>query len=84
LASARKRERLAQARQALRLPEPSLPALEAAEDFLRRVAQKEISRCPCGEHGTLRIVAASSAGSLRRGPSASCAAASSHLPGPTL
>jgi Putative transposase len=58
LASARKRERLAQARQALRLPEPSPPALETAEDFLRRVAQKEISRCPCCEHGTLRIGAA--------------------------
>ncbi len=43
LASARKRERLAQARQALCLPESAPPALEAAEDFLRRVAQKEIS-----------------------------------------
>lgn len=58
LASARKRERLAQARQALPLPEPSPPALETAEDFLQRVAQKEISRCPGCEHGTLRIVAA--------------------------
>jgi hypothetical protein len=57
LASAHKRERLAEARQALQLPAPAPPVLEAAEEFLRRVAQKDISRCPCCERGTLRIVA---------------------------
>jgi hypothetical protein len=45
LSSAHKRERLAQARQ----------ALEAATDFFQRVTQKDISRCPCCERGTLWI-----------------------------
>jgi hypothetical protein len=57
LASAHKRERLAQARRALQTPEPLFPAVEAAADFLRRVAQRDITRCPrCGQ-GTLRLVA---------------------------
>ena len=57
LSPAHKRVRLAQARQALQVPAPSPLALEAAEAFMQRVAQKDISRCPCCEHGTLRIVA---------------------------
>ncbi len=57
LSPAHKRERLAQARQALQVPVPSPLALEAAEAFMQRVAQKDISRCPCCEHGTMRIVA---------------------------
>jgi hypothetical protein len=57
LSPAHKRERLAQARQALQVPAPSPLAFEAAEAFMQRVAQKDISRCPCCEHGTLRIVA---------------------------
>lgn len=56
LSPAHKRDRLAKAQQALHVPTPSLPALEAAEEFMRRVTQKDISRCPCCEHGTLRIV----------------------------
>jgi hypothetical protein len=57
LAAAHKRERLGQARQALQAPEPSLPAVEAAADFLRRVAQRDIACCPrCGQR-TLRVVA---------------------------
>jgi len=32
-------------------------ALEAAEAFMQRVAQQDISRCPCCKHGTMRIVA---------------------------
>jgi hypothetical protein len=57
LASAHKREHLAQARQALRVPEPAPPAVEAAADFMRRVAQRDITRCPCCAKGTLRVVA---------------------------
>lgn len=57
LSPAHKRERLAQAREALHAPAPSPSALEAAEKFMLRVAQKDISRCPCCEHGTLRSVA---------------------------
>jgi hypothetical protein len=57
LSSARKRQRLSQARQALAVPQPSPPAREAAADFMRRVAQRDITRCPgCGQ-GTLRVVA---------------------------
>ena len=57
LSPAHKRERLAQARQALQVPAPSPLALEAAEQFMQRVVQKDISQCPCCEHGTMRIVA---------------------------
>jgi hypothetical protein len=57
LSPARKRERLATARQALHVPQPSPPAVEAAEDFMRRVVQRDIPRCPCWATGTLRVVA---------------------------
>ena len=56
LAPARKRQRLTAARQALQAPEPSPPAREAAEQFLRRVAQRDITRCPDCGRGTLRTV----------------------------
>jgi hypothetical protein len=57
LSQAHKRERLAQARLALQVPAPSPLALEAAEEFKLRVAQKDISRCPCCEQGILQFVA---------------------------
>jgi Putative transposase. len=57
LSPAHKRERLAQARQALQVPAPSPLALEAAEAFMQRVAQQDISRCPCCKQGTMRIEA---------------------------
>jgi len=57
LSPAHKRDRLAAARIALKQPEPSKTAMEAAEGFMRRVAQKEISQCPCCGHGVLRVVA---------------------------
>ena len=57
LSPARKRDRLAVARDALNVPAPSPPALEAAEDFMRRVAQKEISQCPRCGRGVLQVVA---------------------------
>ncbi len=57
LSPARKRERLAQARQALQAPIPSPSAIEAATEFFQRVTHIDISRCPCCEHGALRIVA---------------------------
>jgi Putative transposase/Transposase zinc-binding domain len=57
LSPARKQERLTAARTALHVPQPSPPAIEAAADFMRRVAQRDITRCPCCAHGTLRVVA---------------------------
>ena len=57
LSSARKRQRLTQARRVLQAPEPSPPAVEAADAFMRRVAQRDITRCPLCAHGTLRVVA---------------------------
>jgi hypothetical protein len=57
LSSARKRQRLAAAREALHAPQPSPPVLEAADAFMKRVARREIERCPCCGHGRLRVVA---------------------------
>jgi hypothetical protein len=56
LSPARKRKRLAAARHALDMPAPSPPALEAAAQFMKRVAQQDIERCPgCGQ-GILQVV----------------------------
>lgn len=57
LSPARKRGRLAAARTALNVPAPSPVALEAAEVFMKRVAHKDIERCPCCRQGILRVVA---------------------------
>jgi hypothetical protein len=57
LSPARKRDRLAAARDALNVPAPSPPTLEAAADFMRRVAQKDLSQCPCCGQGSLQAVA---------------------------
>lgn len=57
LSPAHKRERLAAARNALNVPAPSPPALEAAAAFMKRVALMDIARCPCCGEGRLRIVA---------------------------
>jgi len=57
LSPARKSRRLAQARAALNVP-PSVPvALESAEQFMLRVAQRQIERCPCCGEGRLRLLA---------------------------
>ncbi len=57
LSSAHKRDRLGLARAALQAPQPAPPALEAAGDFMRRVAKREIDRCPGCGRGLLRVVA---------------------------
>ena len=57
LSPAHKRDRLGLARNALHVPALSPPALEAAEEFMRRVAQKDIERCPCCGQGVLQVVA---------------------------
>jgi hypothetical protein len=57
LSAARKRDRLAAARTALAVPPPVPVAVEAAADFLRRVTQKDLSRCPCCGRGTLQVMA---------------------------
>ena len=57
LASARKAKRLSAARQALNAPLPNPLAQESAEQFMRRVAERDISRCPLCAQGTLRVVA---------------------------
>lgn len=57
LSPARKGKRLAAARKAVAAPAPSPTALEAAGEFMKRVAKKDIEKCPrCGQ-GTLRVVA---------------------------
>jgi len=57
LSSAHKRDRLAAARHALKVPAPSPPVLEAAAAFMQRVALIDLERCPCCGQGRLRIVA---------------------------
>ena len=57
LAPARKTERLNDARQALQAPAPNPLARESAEQFMQRVAQRDIETCPCCQQGRLRVVA---------------------------
>jgi len=56
LSPACKTKALSAARHALNAPEPNPVAQEDAEQFMRRVAQLEISRCPCCEKGRLQSV----------------------------
>lgn len=56
LAPAAKSQRLALARQLLRMPQPSPQALEDAQAFMRRVAAIEIGRCPRCVNGRWRVV----------------------------
>lgn len=58
LAPRHKAQRLAQARAALHVPEPQVPAIETAQAFLRRVASIDLTRCPhcrCGHWRTVQI-----------------------------
>ncbi len=63
LANARKRQRLAAARAALDAPAPQPAAIESARQFMARVAQVEIERCPCCGAGKMRVVAVAAAAS---------------------
>jgi hypothetical protein len=56
LAPARKAQRLSAARQALNAPAPNPLAQESAEQFMQRVAQRDIVRCPCCGKGRLQTV----------------------------
>lgn len=55
LAPAHKRERLAQARTALQQPAPDPVVAESVAQFLQRIAQLDIQRCPCCGHVGLRL-----------------------------
>ena len=57
LASACKAQKLAQAREALKMPTPNPVALESAGEFLHRVARMDALKCPCCGRGPLRTVA---------------------------
>ncbi len=57
LSPARKGKRLAAAREALKAPAPSKVAMEAAAEFMQRVAKIDIDKCPCCGQGRLRAVA---------------------------
>lgn len=56
LAPAHKAQRLSAARQALNAPAPNPLAQESAEQFMQRVAQRDIVRCPCCGKGRLQRV----------------------------
>ena len=56
LASACKTARLAQARQALGMPNVEAKAVESAADFMRRVANIEVLCCPRCKMGRLGVV----------------------------
>lgn len=57
LAAAHKSQSLAQARCALNaLPAPDPQAVESAQDFMKRVAQMEILRCPRCRHSPLQLL----------------------------
>ncbi|MBH9554384.1 IS91 family transposase [Inhella gelatinilytica] len=57
LANGCKRRQLARARQALAQPQPQPLALEAARDFMARVARIDTQRCPTCGHSPMRVVA---------------------------
>ncbi len=57
LAPACKTERLRQARLALKTPAPNRQAEESAAQFMQRVTQQDILRCPECRQGTLLLVA---------------------------
>jgi hypothetical protein len=56
LAPAAKRIQLAQARAALNMPKACPIAIESAQAFMQRVAQRDIAQCPCCDNGRLRAV----------------------------
>lgn len=56
LSPAHKRKRLAAARLALQAPIPMPAAVEAATDFMQRLAQIDIARCPACGQGILRSI----------------------------
>ena len=56
LSPAAKRNKLTQARAALRMPPANPVAAESAQAFMRRVSQQDILLCPCCRHGRLRVV----------------------------
>ena len=56
LAPAAKTERLALARQLLAMPQANPKAREDAQDFMRRVASIEITRCPHCQAGRWQVV----------------------------
>lgn len=57
-ASACKGVQLTAARQSLRMPLPSVQAMECAHDFMARVARIDAHLCPCCRVGRLHITAA--------------------------
>ena len=57
LSSACKADKLAQARQALRMVPPNPRAQESAQAFMVRVARLDVLQCPCCKASALRVVA---------------------------
>ena len=57
LANGCKKRQLAQARQALQQPAPEPLAMEAAADFMQRVARIDTGACPRCHQGRLRVMA---------------------------
>jgi hypothetical protein len=55
LASSCKGIQLKAARQSLQMPQPSVPAMECAHDFLARVAKIDVRLCPCCKAGRMRV-----------------------------
>jgi Putative transposase len=56
LASACKKSRLAQAREALQMPVPNPAALESTAAFVKRTTGIDAQQCPCCGAGWLRVV----------------------------
>lgn len=51
-----KAQSLALAREQMQMPQANPVALEAAQEFMHRVAQVDLHQCPCCKVGRLRVV----------------------------
>jgi hypothetical protein len=56
LAPCHKQEKLAACRQALTMPVADKAVKESVQAFMQRVADIDIRRCPCCEHGILQVI----------------------------
>lgn len=56
LANCHKKEKLAQCRLALQMPQPQAAIIESVQAFMLRVSQIDVLRCPHCGHGTMQVI----------------------------
>jgi 4-hydroxy-3-methylbut-2-en-1-yl diphosphate synthase IspG/GcpE len=56
LANCHKKEKLAQCRLALQMPQPQAAIIESVQAFMLRVSQIDVLRCPHCGHGAMQVI----------------------------